>query len=63
MINHNNVTSYENILVITQDKQAYMLRNNIEKKNFNIYFNSSLYFPTNWTKVKKRPNLDVIIFA
>ena len=30
MINHNNVTSYENILVITQDKQAYMLRNNIE---------------------------------
>ena len=33
----------------------------VKKKNFNIYFTSSLYFPTNWTKVKKRSNLDVFI--
>ena len=31
------------------------------KKNFNIYFTLSLYFPTKWTKVKKRSNLDVFI--
>ena len=30
MINHNNVTSYENMLVTTPNKQAYMLRTHVD---------------------------------
>ena len=42
-------------------RKTYPKDANDSKKNFNIYFISSLYFPTNWTKMKKRSNLDVII--
>ena len=35
-INHNNVTSYKNMLVTTPNKQAYMLRNHVDISNNRI---------------------------
>ena len=60
MIDHNNVTSYENMLVTTPYKQAYMLRNN--EDNDHMVQDRELSTSKQYSKIKNKPtssnNLD-----
>ena len=60
MTNHNNVISYENMLVTTSYKQAYMLRNNVY--NDHMVDDRELSTSKQYSKIKNKPtssnNLD-----